>query len=664
MVLINPTPTATGDFTAVGAIVSPSAGFTGTAGSGFGGAHPAAPSDPTRTTAKPACRLLVPDRQAFTKHMLVGVYAGANNAGSLMATMGLTSVIFHYEGGTRTVSKPSWAKLIDGNGKVRRYWGWWCWLKHNTVNGQARLYVEAVPRDGTMQRRVMGPYIFLPSATQHDYDLTVAPSQPVIEGQRYQTMLAAFNYLRGVSAQRPRVTITEAGSTYTLGQMASAYTGGAGRCLVQASVPVTFALTSGTKGAMRPRYSNLHFRGSNITFDMRYISELYLDEGDLATGGPAPVLEGVNFINSGGRDELWDKGRRTGAAIVRRLAWFLECNFSGTHNTVGNGTLVRGGTGTSLGTDFANGDTSVIGFTLNDLDSGNLRAEIPALRVQYSGAGTGTLSLSGGNDATTRTFTAKVAGSSVGTFAVVNNNPAGNYDVADVATWLNGLAGWSATTLDDTRRATALGRANTAGTAFTDVDVKTAPVDFVTMFDIHSDWYQNVGAVENVVLADNVGRNLIAQQLFVTVEARDMLVLNNVFHGSAGALLSQMSAPHRHVVVAHNSWADQNVTFRENLSYNADGYCLVANNAFKFAGHEATDPDLVTVNNHYMTGGAGLGSGTGATSGGSKSSLFVAADGGNFRPAGEMLTNLKAPVMRFDARRVARANPAPAGAFT
>ena len=61
--------------------LEPSAGWNGTAATGFGGAYGAVPTDPTRTTAKPALRLLVPPGQRFTDTLVVGVAAAANNAG-------------------------------------------------------------------------------------------------------------------------------------------------------------------------------------------------------------------------------------------------------------------------------------------------------------------------------------------------------------------------------------------------------------------------------------------------------------------------------------------------------------------------------------------------------------------------------------------------------
>ena len=642
--------------------LQPAAAWSGVAGSGF----VSPPVNPARTTAKPACRLLIPDRQAFTNQILVGVYAGANNGGSLLQTLGLSKVVFHYEGQSAEVTAPSYQTFNDANGQAVTYLGWWCWLQHSGTNGQAQLYVEAVPRDSTMQKRVIGPHVFLPSPALYDFDLTVAPSQPEIAGTRYQSVGNALNYLRLQSAQHPRITITEARSDYTLGSIIP-YTGAAGRCVIEASVPATFALTSGTKGGMRPRYGNLHLRGGNITFDMRYITNLQLDEGVTATS-PTPVLDGVHFINSGGRGEYWDKGPRPTGWVVRGGPWFLECTFDNTSNTCLSATaatnLVRGCVGTVLTGDCVTGVSCVIGSRFDDCDSSAFKNDLNAMTVSYTGAAaSATLALSGTNDAATRTFTAKAGGTSVGTYTVVNNNPAGNYDVADVVAWLNTLPGWTATLLDDSRRATALGLVGGAGTGFGDTDVKSAPLTLMTQFDIHPDWFQDGALDENCVLVDNVALNLTGQELFITQTARDFLVINNVFHRKPGntAYFSQFFGTHSHVVVAHNSWTDQDLWLKDSSAYNPDTYSLIANNAFASISLMTADADLVVKGNHFASGATVRG--TDGSVGGTKSSLYVAADAGNFTPAGALLAANKVPVVQHGPGGGSRGGYAPAGAW-
>ena len=159
-----------------------------------------------RTTAKPAIRLLVLPNQFFDGELLVGVYAGANDGGSLYTNMGLSHVTLHFEGTSTSITQPSLATFNDANGNPVTYFGWWAKLqKPAGISGEAQLYFEAVPRDTSMQSRVIGPYSFFPhnvfpaTGTLHDYELAVAPNQAQIAGQRYTSFANALGFLRNES---------------------------------------------------------------------------------------------------------------------------------------------------------------------------------------------------------------------------------------------------------------------------------------------------------------------------------------------------------------------------------------------------------------------------------------------------------------------------------
>ncbi|MFM2371329.1 MAG: hypothetical protein RIS85_1052 [Pseudomonadota bacterium] len=87
-------------FTSGPPLLAPSVLWTGAAGSGFTNV----PADPPRTTAKPAIRPIVAPFQWYTKELLIGVYAAANNGGTLIDDMGIETVIVHCEG-TRVFMK-------------------------------------------------------------------------------------------------------------------------------------------------------------------------------------------------------------------------------------------------------------------------------------------------------------------------------------------------------------------------------------------------------------------------------------------------------------------------------------------------------------------------------------------------------------------------------
>lgn len=648
------------------ATIRPSASWNGTASSGFA----KAPSDPVRTTAKPAIRLVVAPRQAFTDELLIGVYAGANDRGTLITNMGLEKVTAYYEGTSIDINAPSFRTFADANGHPVTYYGWWIKLKHNGVNGYANLYFEATPRDPTMQKRVIGPYVFLPSAALYDYDVEVAASKAEVPGVRYQSVKNALTYLRAAAAKHPRIRMTEAYSGDASGP-ASPYVA-EGYCTIEATAPVLFRKTSATRDELRFTYDRIRFRGQNITFDTRYISRLQpYNKGNFQ-------FDGVNFLNSGGRDELWNKGDRPAAHMVSyaetgESPWFTECSFDNTSNSVMQRAYARGCMFHMVAPDLADACRLLLSCAVNDLDNTTWRTEIDALRVQYGGLGaSATLAFSGTLGSSPRVFTAKVAGTIVSTFtlggATADFTAGTNYDVADVVTWLNSLDGWTATLLDDTRKGVLLGLANTNGNNFVDTDTKTAALTLVTQTDYHPDIMQRTSDDENVVIADNSGFNIVAQAIFLSrYNLSDTLVVNNAFADKSdvtgGSYYSQVSGKHGHVVIAHNTLATQGMLMRSDTGYTVDGYCMIANNAFRSLEWYGTpDAGLKISNNHLQSGASVPANSKGTTVGGNRDSLFANALDGDFRPAGALLANLKTPVVSYDAGYLARAAIASSGA--
>ncbi len=678
------------------ASVAPAAAWNGTAGTGFA----STPTDPTRTTAKPACRLLVPPRQVF--RLVVGVAAAANNKGRL-DNLGLTSVEFIYEGRTVTVTEPSWYSYLDVNGQQRSCFGWWAVLLHNGTNsanadtGGADLYVRANPADSTMQSRVIGPFRFWPRSTMYDLQLTVAPSLAQITGERYQSFQAAMNYVSSSGAHFARITATEnhPSGQYDLPAITvGAPRGTRGYTVIDATVPIVIgkaSYTTDTASLMRPRLDPLWFRGSNITFDHKFIGEIYNDQAVLNPSlALNTVFEGVRHTNSATVETLWRKGVQPVAARFRGNAWLLECVFDNLQGPGLNASLVRNCVVRECASDIFSDARCVVGTTCVDNDSSWFQREINAFTVTYSGAAsTATLELSGGNDASSRTFTARENGSVVGTFTVQNSEAAftagTNYNVSNVVNWINGLgAGWSATLLDDTRRATSISLAGLKGTAFGATNVKNVTLTPVTMFDLHGDWWQQQSGIEeNVICYNNVAWQGVYQVLITSGIAgdgprlRDALFINCAWHqkttdryntgyGLAVNINSQLQRAHSHVVVAHCSFANQGLSFRTDMAapYNPDTYCLVANNIARVLTWSASaDADLVIANNHLETGATNPSGGVNTTIGGTVSSMLVDAANGGFQPIGELLTNQKPAILRLPARGPVRQALAPAGAL-
>lgn len=655
--------------------VTPGSLWTGTAGSGF----TSTPTDPTRTTAKPACRLLTVPHQYFTDYMVVGVAAYANFKGSL-ENGGLQHVMVHYEGRSVKIERPSFYTYQDVNGVTRTVFGWWAVLMHNGTNGHARVYFEAVPKDTTMQSRVIGPYQFSPQASKYDIQLTVEPSLAEVAGSRYQSLNNAINYCRTSARNNPLITIVEAG-TYDLIGAGSVYSG-QGHCNITASVPVTIAKAAYTTDAssFRTRWDGLHVFGANITINMQWAAEIYKEGGSSARNH---WLDGVNVYND--PNVLWRKTSRPISYLVGGNPWFTECSMYGANDMGKNANLVRNCHFEAGFADCISAASCVVGCTTKNWSSASRTVEIPSLTVQYVGAGA-TATLSRSSSGSSRTFTAKVDGATVSTF-VVNNTEATystgtNYDVADVVGWLNSLSGWTATLLDDTRTATALGIAGTKAANFTNVDVKASPLTLVTMYDVHADWGQyNVGSItyENIVIANNRIWGAVTQNLFIgnsSSPVRDFFVVNNAFHNDGdsktSSIYSQYLGSHSHMVAANNTFANQGLRVRS--SNTVDSYCLLASNALvafacEVVGATTGGVGLVVSDNHFQTGGTTpptnfiFPAATGSTVGGTEASLLPCASLGDFTPVGELRSNPKPSVAKYGLTTARRAVMDTAGAM-
>ena len=617
-------------------------------------------------------RLLVPDRQWFTDELLVGVAAMANNGGTLLDNLGLEKVTLYYEGETLDIVAPSIATFNDSNGNSVSYLGWWAKLKKPTSTaGYASVYFEAVPKDTTMQNRVMGPYLFAPQDVLHDIEATVEPSQPESNGvdgiYRYQTIYEAQVRLKVAGAQNPRITVKETGVFESLlDQFTNAWTI-KGYCTIEGDVPFTIgkATRDYNDATMQPNRTPVHLKGSNCTLDFANVSSL-----NVAAGGITDHwLDGINITNSAGRDDLWRGGPpQTTGRLVVGTPWFTECVMDNVHVPLRNLTLARGGTATTVAQDMISGSYCVIGTTITDQSNDTWNTDLPAFTVQYTGGeATATLSRSGGTEGSgggglyTATYGANTATFDVenGDLDNYNGTSGDGYWFADVVTWLNTLTGWTAThdatmaadsgALD--RRACTGSLAGDRGQGFGATDVKTATVQIYSYHDKHADWYQHeIGTNENVIVMDNVMSEADAQFIFLSPigegAERDIFFINNIgvmdpTDGTPTVGASQLSRTNvemEHVVLAHNTLADQQIWMRtDNSGADFDSYCLLANNVtpeIEWIG--AVDVDLPIEGNHLMDGATDPSGATGTSIGGSFDDLFVDGANGDFAPAGDL----------------------------
>ena len=645
-------------------VLLPHSDWTGVASSGFS----VLPSDPLRQTAKPALRLMVPPNQRFTDDLLVGVLAFANVDGILNS--GVQDVMFQFEGNTVTVRSMSFETFDDANGIPVAYLGYWLRLKKpEGTEGDGQLYVKATPSDATMQKRVIGPFEFSMYDAEHDASVTVNSAG----GADYTTVSAAIEALRGLAAANPLITIT-GGGPYVLPIPVQTYTV-KNYITVEASAPVRFSNPNtydrdDTNRIFRPRVSAICFRGSNITFD--FINALiYRPEV-----GARTWFDGVFITNShpDGAYRLYDGAPMQSASLMGSDQYLTECNVSNVIRAGVGSKLVRGGTFNSGADDLFTNSLLVVGTVTRDMFSDRFRERIDALTMQYTGsAATATIEMPA-SVTSNRVATLKEDGVSVATFSIPTASVA-TTRVSDFVAFINGVADWSATVLDNTRAANFIGPETGIDTP---LDAKTAPLILDTGIPLHTDWYQmtNGSSVtgraafdENVIIAFNKMFNSSAQSIFLggfDVQPSDFFAVGNAFDNrSTDENFSQWSrADFTHVVMAHNSWSTQGVLLRPSQGLAVDGYCLIANNTLESLQWSGTpDTDLVIVNNHLQLGTAPENS-TGTTIGGDNESLFVNALAGDFTPAGELLINLKPPVLTFGYNRIERVSPAEIGAVT
>jgi hypothetical protein len=213
------------------------------------------------------------------------------------------------------------------------------------------------------------------------------------------------------------------------------------------------------------------------------------------------------------------------------------------------------------------------------------------------------------------------------------------------------------------RRASACSLTGGKGASFLATNVKNAMLTVVTMFDLHSDWFQqnNAGLLENGIAADNLCTNMVSQNIFVTgtAGAKDFLFLNNAFHNKILSgpynnylfLQSQLNYRHSHVVLAHNSMASQGLAVRTDTSYQPDIYCLVANNALMNLQWSGAANATLKIRFNYLSRGATAPAGGVSTViGGTQEQSFTSSQQGLFGPRGVLRTTVMAPCMTYDRK--------------
>lgn len=631
--------------------LTPGPTWTGTAGSGA-----AAPTDPTRTTAKPVIRPLIEGGITFHQDRVFGVHAYAKG--------GISKVRFHCEGSTVDVSAISKYDYTDANGVARSVWGYFVtldpalWLAIAT--GTGNIYAEAFANDGTMQTRVIGPFAFAPTLVEHDFSIAVAASGGTVAGVTYPTFSAAFAYLKAQSAQHPKITVTETG-TYDPGD-ALIYTGGKGYCTVTHAPGVVCTIARATLGSFRPRYSGLRYRGSGIRVDMKNCTA-WINE----TNYKPFIFDGTERFKSDGQFALRGDGLLSPTVISPTGAYI--CLEEYVHDTtfawIQSPQIVRNCTGARISGDVAQIAYNIYGLTVSEIDPAYFRVERDALTVQYAGTGTGTVAKTGTNGSTSGVLTLN----SNGTPTNIPLN-AGSITIADLVTSINAVSGWTATAGADAAMWPAIFVTKpgaVGGGAFTATDAKTAPLALVTMVDAHCDISQpgTGGTTSNVVNVNVSGLDLHdAQNIFFNTSTfQDCIAANFACFNQPGDVsTSQQSTAHSHVLVYHNSLANQGMLLRT-PAFNPDTYCETSANVFRtYTWLGSADADMTSADNHVVDTSGNFVTSTNGTTGGSVATLWTDAAAGDFTPIGSLAAKTITPLIPFDVNNAARGSATHVGA--
>lgn len=649
--------------------LAPGATWNGISGSGFS----ALPSDPPRTSAKPAIRIIVPPNQHFTDELWVGFAAWANDNGSMLANNGLKCVRVHFEGNELDLLHPSLRSFNDANGQVVAYRAWWVRLKRPQASaGEVHLYAEAIPADLSMQNRVVGPFHFTLTEQLHDFIASVDPDN--VGGSVYADINNALTAAALAGAQNPRILVKKTGVYSVAGAVVGSPYFGSGYATIEADsgVTATIGYEGDQTGNMRSKYGRLRFRGAGIVFDMDSVEVLHAEPDS------NHWLDGCSFYRENGNQKLWNGTLPAVAFSVSNNAWFTEVDFNGVNSPLANANLARGCIARNCYNDFAAQPFCLIGNTVLAHDNSFFRSYLPALTLGYTGSGAATLSAVDGGSGLGkyRRFTFKVDGSVISTYDSLTLNTrgaSGTYTIGDLVSFINNeaaLSDWSAVLLDDTRYAGHLGVSNGFGFPFADESVLPSGTTFETFIDLHSDFSQfpSFAGTENIIVEGNKAIDFDGQIIWVSSSGpvNDVFYVNNIFNAkdSDPNGFSQIgrTGEKSHLVIAHNTLTQQLLTIRD---VELGTYSLLANNVAPDISDQvgSVEPGRI-VDNHIYSSGSVISGSSGTVVTGDESTLFENAGAEDFNPAGELRSSTKRPIVRYDLSGTLRANLDAVGAIS
>lgn len=647
--------------------LSPSAGWNGTAGSGFGGAYETEPTPSTGTRdrtdpAMPFAALEHGDREAFLSDYVISV--------SAFAAGGISAVRFHMEGTHVDVASITARTMVGGDGVERTMWGYHVTVDYAafSTDGWARYYVEAIPTDPLKASRILGPFEIKrkTGASIYDATFTFGPSGT------YATFNAAVDAVRSASGDHYNLVPVESHTwtpvTFNFARNVR------GVIDVTPGPGVTFTIAKATEGyvTVRPRVGCIRWN-KGVVFDVKYIG------GFTSDAGHNPMwFNGCEIYSSAGQDELpgstgLDTAKTMRASYLMSAQWLTEVYWHDTtrgpiYNQLVRNCRVENITEDSLSISSGLKWVLTYGNTVEHNTSSGLRDNIDAITVSYSGASsTATVSTAGNVDTSGRTFILRENGTVVKTIAISTTVGSGVYTMDDLVASIAAQAGWTATTVNNDRRAASIGGVP----GVTNLNAKSVTATVGAGFDVHSDTFQLPASAhsENFQVINNICWDLAQNQYFFpSVQTSPYDLCDGCFINNAGSLgidisgsKSQYSGPHSHIISWFNTLVGEDLVLRADANYLRwvpDGNCSFYGNVYQrmeYSGASAPSDVVEIAYNHIIDGAPPAGAlVANNTTGGTSTGLFVDHPAGDFTPKGALLTDLIPSRILFDAKGVPR----------
>lgn len=435
------------------ALIAPSAAYTGTDGTGFGGIYTAEPTasalrlrtDRVRPTLVP----FYPDRQGFIADHYVDFVAAEGGGGNATWPGMPASVDFILEGTTVNVAAPSLNTIVGDDGVSRTAWTYRIGLNHAAFDalptppsswtaqqGWVRLYVRANSNDPTNRDpRILGPFLYKrkTGSSVWDQTLTFGPGNgSTIAAGTYASLSAALIAakalttvdhirLRPVSTYTDTSSLTNTGTSTRKGIIAilpwvsgdTVQMNGTGAATAAGDVVLTFTKAASPNSTLlvRPWTEGLTW-GRGVRIDQRYFKGFQQDAVGGVTMRPMHFA-GVDFINShpdgawqmDGSGDASNKLPRSSGLFATPQQWVTECTIQnvgpGPGNTNMRWTTINGQFGNDIFSITATGYKSLLfyGNTVNATSCAYVReGTIIGLTAQFT-PGTG------GTGLTTATIT-------------------------------------------------------------------------------------------------------------------------------------------------------------------------------------------------------------------------------------------------------------------